>query len=170
MARAGVDALDVHIHPEAPASQLFTFRRRGGRWLGSVRPQYYGLLMFAEAAPASARLLRIAGPAPGDLRVWATLGRDRRIRVVLINDSLTTVAMVLVRAPASAAPAALERLRAPSAYATGRVTLGGQSFGSETGTGMLGGAPRTPLLRPVRGAYRVRVPAASAAMVTIQSR
>jgi hypothetical protein len=102
--------------------------------------------------------------------VWATLGRDRRIRVVLINDSLTTVAMVLVRAPASAAPAALERLRAPSAYATGRVTLGGQSFGSETGTGMLGGAPRTPLLRPVRGAYRVRVPAASAAMLTIQSR
>jgi hypothetical protein len=164
MAKTGVDAVDVHIHPEAPANQLFTFRRRGGRWLGSVRPQYYGLLMFAQAAPAGARLLRIAGAPSGRLRTWATLGRDGRIRVLLINDSLTSASTVLVRAPAPATPATLDCLEAPSAYATRGVTLGGQSLGS---AGTLRGPTQPRLVRPTRGGYGVRLRAASAAMLTI---
>jgi hypothetical protein len=167
MLGVGVDAVDVHVHPRAPANQLFAFWRRDGRWLGSVRPQYYGLLMFAQAAPPGAHLLRIAGPAPGQLRTWATIGRDGQIRVVLINASLTTGTTVLVRAPAPAPAATLERLVAPSAYATRGVTLGGQSFGSPNLTGMLRGRSTSRVLRPSHGAFRVRVPRASAALLTI---
>ena len=114
MARTGVDGVDVHVHPEAPANQLFTFTRAHDRWTGAVRPQYYGLLLFAQAAPPGARLLRLAGAGSGALRAWATLGRDRRVRVVLINDSLTRAWTVLVTPPAPGGAAALERLRAPS--------------------------------------------------------
>lgn len=171
MARTGVDAVDVHIHPEAPAGQLFTFQDQAGRWSGSVRPQYYGLLMFSQAAPAGARLLRTSGPAPGQLRTWATLAPGGVIRVVLINDSLTSASTALVHPPATAVHppatagrATLERLQAPSAYATGGVSLGGQSFGS---AGTLTGRRRAPSVRLIRGSYRVQLPAASAALLTI---
>jgi hypothetical protein len=172
MAAAGADAVDVHIHPEAPANQLFTFVRPHGRWIGAVRPQYYGLLMFARAAPPGARLLRIAGPPPGRVRAWATLGLDGRIRVVLINNSLWDATTVRVRGPgrSAAGVATLERLLAPSAHATGGVTLAGQSFGSKTVTGTLRGRLRALTVKPARGGYRVRLPAASAAMLTMPAR
>jgi Glycosyl hydrolase family 79 C-terminal beta domain len=172
LARTGVDAVDVHIHPEAPANQLFTFRRQSGRWVGSVRPQYYGLLMFSQAAPPGARLLQVFGPGSGTLHSWATLGAGgRRIRVVLINDSLSTSTTVLVRAPgASGVPAALERLQAPSAHASGDVTLGGQSFGSQTTSGALRGRASVLQVASATGGYRVTVPEASAAMLTIAAR
>jgi hypothetical protein len=166
MARSGVDAVDVHIHPEAPANQLFTFNARGGRWLGSVRPEYYGLLAFARAAPAGARLLRIAGRVPGGLRTWATLAPDGRIRLVLINDSLTQASAVLVRPPAPAGAAALERLLAPSIYATSGVTLAGQSFGSSTATGRPSGRLRAASVRPAGGEYHLMMPAASGAILS----
>jgi hypothetical protein len=167
MVRTGVDGVDVHVHPEAPANQLFTFTRENGRWTGSVRPQYYGLLLFAQAAPPGARLLQLAGARPGALRAWATLGRDRRVRVVLINDSLTQAPTVLVAPPAPGGAATLERLRAPSPYSTAGVTLGGQSFGAQTATGSLRGRARVLSSPLVRGAYRVQMPAASAAILTI---
>jgi hypothetical protein len=166
MACASVDSVEVHIHPEAPANQLFVFTRPGGRWVASVRPLYYGLLMFAQAAPAGARFLRVAGLARGALRSWATLGRDRKVRIVLINDSLTRVARVLVRLPGHAGVATLSRLLAPSADATAGVTLGGQAVGASTG--VLGGPVRVGSLRPRHGEYSVAMPAASAALITVQ--
>jgi hypothetical protein len=173
LAAAGADAVDVHVHPQAPANQLFTFTRRHGRWIGSVRPQYYGLLMFARAAAPGARLLRVVVPPPGRLRAWATLGRDGRTRVVLINDSFRGAIVVLVRGPAGvggAAAARLERLLAPGASVTGGVTLAGQSFGSQTTTGTLRGRLRASTVEPGKAGYRVRLPAASAAMLTIPGR
>jgi hypothetical protein len=56
-AAIGVDGVNVHVWPGAPPNQLFTFERQEGRWLGSVRPAYYALLMFTEAAPPGSRLL-----------------------------------------------------------------------------------------------------------------
>jgi hypothetical protein len=51
--------------------------------------------------------------------------------------------------------------------ATSGVTLGGQSFGSETATGLLTGMPATVQLRSVAGRYAVRLAPASAALVTV---
>jgi hypothetical protein len=138
LATIGVDGVNVHSLPGA-GYELFTFRRTAAGWQAFVRPDYYGMLMFAQAFPAGARLLPVR-QAPGPVKVWATLGPDGHTRVTLINKD-SRPHRVEVQLPPSAAPAEIEWLRAPSASATSGVTLGGQSFGAETGTGLRVGSP-----------------------------
>ncbi len=166
MDRAGVDGVNIHTLPTA-SYKPFEFRRIHGRWLATVRPEYYGLLMFGQAATPGSRMLSVAQTASTDIRSRATVTRGGVVHVVLINDGLTSGHVVLVRPPVPARDAVLERLRAPSAAATNDVTLAGQTFGNETGTGELKGTFRSVRLKSDhRGRYLVRLPAASAAMVT----
>jgi hypothetical protein len=167
LARAGVRGVNVHTFPGA-GYELFRVRRDGGRWSATVSPEYYGLLMFALAAPAGSRLLADPGEQPGPLKVWATLAPDRRIRVAIINKSPDQDGSVLVRTSGSAAGSAtLARLEAPNLTATGAVTLAGRSFGATTSTGRLAGTPQADELRPSGGGYNVDVPAGSAALLTL---
>jgi Glycosyl hydrolase family 79 C-terminal beta domain len=166
MASVGVDGVNIHSYPGAD-DQLFAFTRVHSRWGAVVEPEYYGLLMFAQAAPAGSRLLQVTG-ASGTLRAWATRARSGRIRVVLINDDTAHPQTVVVRVPEAVGAATLERLQAPSARATEDVTLAGQSFAPGAGTGLLEGPSHTVLLNQVAGAYAVRLPAASAAMLTLR--
>lgn len=168
IAAQGIDGVNMHTF-QGSANGLFDFRRVDGKWQAAVHPLYYGVLMFAQAAPAGSRLLRIASGPQGKLRAWATLAPDHRIRVLLINDSLSDSITTHVRVPAAAGTASLERLTARSAYATSGVTLGGQSFGSETTTGVLT-APQPASVAVRGGAYTVTLPAASAALLTLTSR
>ena len=64
-------------------------------------------------------------------------------------------------------PAMLERLSAPNVRARSGVSLGGQSFGPRTFTGMLAGDPRTIAISPVSGSYVVTLPAAGATMLVL---
>jgi hypothetical protein len=166
MDAAGVSG--VNLHTVKGTNALFTLKRSGGRWRATVAPWYYGALLFARAAPPGSRLLPVANATHADGRVWATLGRDRVIRVVVINDSVGSNARVLVRNPPGYGrrAATIERLRAPSAYATKRVTLGGRSFGP-TATGVLA-APQVQRVRRRGGVYAVTLPAASAALLTLE--
>jgi len=66
-----------------------------------------------------------------------------------------------------AGAAALERLQARSLTARSGVTLGGQSFGTQTATGMLAGLPSPLAVAPAGHDYVFRVPAASATMLTV---
>jgi hypothetical protein len=59
-------------------------------------------------------------------------------------------------------------LLAPSASATSGITLGGQSFGPQTTTGVLTGTASAVTITPSGGVYTVKVPAASAAMLTLE--
>jgi hypothetical protein len=168
MASDGVDGADIHTYPGA-SNGLFDFDLARGQWRGIVHPFYYGALMFAQAAPAGSRLLRVSSGSGSEVRTWATLAPDRRIRVLLINDSLTRSALARVRTPVSAGAASIERLQASSAYATSGVTLGGRSFGARTRTGVL--APAEPkALVPRSGTYAVTLPAGSAALLTLPPR
>jgi hypothetical protein len=105
------------------------------------------------------------------LRTWASRGIDGQLRVVLINDSLRAPARALVRPPAGfgGEPGALVRLLAPSAYAVGRVTLGGSSFGGSTASGVLPPAA-PPSVAPGAGGYAVSLPPGSAALLTLRGR
>ena len=47
------------------------------------------------------------------------------------------------------------------------VTLAGPSYGNETGTGLLKGPLRAVQVKPSHGAYLIRLPAASAALLTL---
>ncbi len=166
MARTGVAGVNIHTFPGAGYA-LFRFSRVGGRWTASIAPEYYGLLMFAQAAPRRSRLLSVSGRPGNQLRIWATLAPDRRIRVVLINAATTSSRVVTVRAPGSRGAGRHEWLRAPSAAASSGVRLGGQSFGPQNDTGTLPGAPRTFAAAPIQGRYVVRLPAASAVLLTL---
>ena len=86
MARAGVDGVNIHTFHKA-IYEPFAVSERAGRWSAQVKPMYYGLLMFSEAAPPGARLLPAAYRAPATLRIWSTRAPDGRVRIVLINDS-----------------------------------------------------------------------------------
>jgi hypothetical protein len=165
VAGLNVDGVNIHTFQDA-ANGLVDFSRSHGNWVGNVHPVYYGALMFAQAAPPGSTLLRIASGAQDRIRAWATSAPDHRIRALVINDSLTSSALALVRVPAASGPGLIERLRAPSAYATGGVTLGGQRFGANTRTGLLA-PPRPQALVPRSGVYRVTLPASSAALVTL---
>jgi hypothetical protein len=164
-ARVGIDGVNIHTWPRADY-RLFGFKRLRSGWEASVDPEYYGLLMFAQAAPPGAELLNTSSPNQA-VRVWATRARDGTTRVVLINDDLAKAQVLSLRIAHESIPASLERLLAPSATASEGVTLGGQTFGSVTKTGQLRGKSEISTVAPKHGAYVVSMPPSSAALLTI---
>lgn len=164
LARVGVDGVNLHTFPGA-GYELFAIARHDGRWTAAVRPEYYGLMLFSRAAPPGSRLLRVSGRFGGQVKAWATRGRDGRVRVVAINKGSRSRDLA-VRLPGNGRAATLQRLEGPSLTASGGVTLGGQSFGAVTDTGELSGALQTESLKPIRGRYVMHVPGASAALLT----
>jgi hypothetical protein len=174
MVRVGVDGVNVHTFHKA-IYEPFAVAEHAGRWSAQVRPMYYGLLMFAQAAPPGARLLLVDSAGPATLHVWSTRARDGRVRVMLINDSRRRSLTVAVRPPSgagagSATGAIGTRLRAPHVGAKADVTLGGQSFGATTTTGTLAGARRPFDLRLVQGRFVVRLPPATATLLVVGGR
>jgi hypothetical protein len=168
MARSGVDGVNIHTFAGARYG-LFTFHRAGTAWSAFVRPEYYGLLMFAQAAPPGSRLLPVTHTGSPDVRGWATRAADGTIRMVLINDDVRHGHVVSVRFPVRASTVTLERLTAPNAWARRDVALGGQSFGAQTRTGTLTDAPLSQALTTGPDGYLVTLPAASAAIATTSS-
>ncbi len=165
MARVGVDGVNLHTLPHA-AYEPFSFTHTAHGWQAVVHPSYYGLRMFARAAPPGSRLLRSTNRIGSALKVWATMDAARRIRYVLINKGSSRRSTVLWIS-GSSNTATVQRLLAPSIAATSGVTLGGQSFAEPTRTGLLTGAFSTTTLHRTRaGAYVISLPPRSAALVT----
>jgi hypothetical protein len=163
LASVGVDGVNVHSLPGA-GYELFTFSRAtDGAWQAFVHPDYYGMLMFAQAFPAGARLVPVSAPA-GPIKVWATLAPDGHTRVALINQG-SRAERVQLQLPPASATAELEWLRAPSPSATAGVSLGGQTFGLETPTGRLP-APDAHPVPQLLGSYSIEMPPYSAALLT----
>jgi hypothetical protein len=160
---AGVDGVNIHTLPGA-AYQPFSFSRRRSRWVASVKPLYYGLLLFARAFPPGARMLALSAPT-GPVKAWATQAPDGHVRVVLINKDPSVGVTVHVELPGGAQDVTAVALRAPALSATTGVTLGGAGFGASTSTGVLPLAPGLPL-SPSDGYYTVPLPAGSAVLLT----
>jgi hypothetical protein len=166
MANTGVTGVNIHTVPGA-INEVLGPEFSHGAWQIAVHPEYYGMIMFAQAAPPGSHLLRLSSTAPAGVKVWATRAPGGTIHVVVINKRLAGAAMVGLRIASARGVADVEQLRAPSAQATGQVTLGGQTFGPETSTGLLAGTADERTVSPSSGAYTVRVPAASATMLTL---
>jgi hypothetical protein len=163
LARVGIDGVNLHTFPGA-GYELFKLTMSNGRWSAAVSPEYYGLLMFAAAAPPDSRLLRIAGTPGTAVKAWATRARDGTVHVVLINKGSRTRTYAL-RLPDAPRGATLERLQGASLQSASGVTLGGQSYGAQTTTGRMGPVAQTTL-KPIAGRFVVTLPAASAAMLS----
>jgi hypothetical protein len=167
-ASVGVDGVNFHMLPGSHYELFTVSHTAAGQWQAFVHPEYYGLLMFAQAFPPGARLLPVTAPA-GPVKIWATAGADGVTRVVIINQDTTAEHDVQLSLPASSTPlgtGSLETLSAPSVSATDGVTLGGQTFGEESTTGTLPASPATTPLLPVGGQYTVPVAAGSAVMLS----
>jgi len=167
LARVGVSGVNFHTFPNA-AYEPFSFSRASGTWQASVKPIYYGMLMFAQAVGPGSQLLNGSGSAGTGVDVFALRTPRQPLRVVLINYRTSGARTIAVRVPVKAATVTLEWLRAPSVTSTTGVTIGGQSFGAETSTGTLPAAPTQQPVSPTHGHYAVTVPAASAAILTIR--
>jgi hypothetical protein len=164
-AKVGVDGVNVHTWPGAPY-QLFTFRKMKTGWQAFVEPEYYGLLMFTQAAPAGSRLVNAASSDPA-VRAWATRASDGTIRITLINDDTAAAQHVTVKVSGVHSPASLERLLAPSATATDGVTLAGQTF-DETRNGALAGPVIQSTVYSGSRGYPVSLPPASVLLLTLR--
>jgi Glycosyl hydrolase family 79 C-terminal beta domain len=165
LAQAGVQGVNIDTVP-GTINELIGAHQAGASWHAEVHPEYYGLMMFAQATPVGSRLLRLSWRPPAGIRAWATRALDGHVRLVLINRQ-SGAQTVHVRIPSMHGPATLERLEAPSVQATSGVTLGGQSFGSDTTTGVLAGPRRHLTVAPVSGRYTVTLSGYSAAMLTL---
>jgi hypothetical protein len=164
LASVGVDGVNVHSLPGA-AYELFTFSHSTSGWSVFVRPEYYGMLMFAQAFPPGARLLPVTAPG-GPLKVWAVRTADGHTQVALINKDAANDYQVQLQVPGAniAGQASLEWLQAPAVGATDGVTLGGQTFGDRTTSGTLPPPQLQPVLA-VAGAYTIDLPPASAVVL-----
>jgi hypothetical protein len=167
-AGVGVNGVNMHTYVGATYA-LFRFHHRRGTWSGLVYPEYYGLLMFAQAAPPHSRLLGISGADRAKVQAWATRDRAGTTRVVLINDT-GRGRRLAIRIRGGAGSATVERLQAPSLAAQRGVTIGGQTFGTRTTSGEPSGPADTETAPVSHGSYVVRLPGASAALVTIAPR
>jgi hypothetical protein len=100
--------------------------------------------------------------------VWATKTSTGEIHVVLINKDQKHSYQVSLHIPGTISPASLGWLKAPRVTSTSGVTLDGQTFGSNTNSGVLSGTVQHTTVSPslLTGNYTVTVPAASAAVLT----
>jgi hypothetical protein len=167
MARTGVSGVNIHTVPNT-INEILGPQLVDGTWRMRVHPEYYGMMMFGEAAPAGSRLLKVTSvPLPAGVKVWATRASDGVIHVVIINKQLAKAQTLHLGIAGARGRASLEMLRAPSIHATGGVTFGGQTFGAQTSTGVLAGPATHDTVTASGGSYTVKVPPATATMLTI---
>jgi hypothetical protein len=166
MARTGVTGVNIHTVP-GTINEVIGPDNAGGSEHMRVHPEYYGMMMFAQAAPAGSHLLTVGTATPPGVKVWATRASDGAIHVVVINKRLAKSQFLRLRVAGARGPAEVEQLRAPSVHSTGGVTIGGQTFGAVTSTGVLVGPAAHDTVRSSGGGYPLTVPPASATMLTI---
>ncbi len=168
MARVGVDGVNIHTFSEA-VYEPFAFTHSRGGWRAHVEPMYYGMLMFARAAPTGSRLLPTYPASSQALRIWATRAPDGIVRVVVINDSPTGTLVLAVRPSRVTGAATLERLTAPALRSRTGVTIAGQSFGDATTTAELTRSYETTALQPIQHRYVIELPPGSAALLSVRA-
>lgn len=168
LAAAGVAGVNFHSAQRPSHYTPFWFEFKGGRLRANVRPEYYGLLLFARAiAGSQPRLLPVRTNAGSGLKLWPVIDRGGTIRVVALNKDRKAGRIVDVRLAGRIAPATLERLLAPSVDAREDITLGGRDVPPGSDDGRLRGSPEVERVIGRGGRYRFRVGPGSAALLVV---
>lgn len=170
---AGVTGVD--FHGSSPAYAAYRVRRFRGRWFANVKPLYYGMLLFAEATahrsrPLLVRTERGSLGAGVNLKVWAFYDATAHVvRIAVVNKDLRAGGTVRIQIPEAAGSAALKRLTAPAPTAKEGITWGGQHFAfATTDARLVGKRVVESISRGRDGTFRVGVPRASAALLTVR--
>ena len=169
LARTGLDGVNFHMDTDdAYGAFLFNVDKGTKPYsysINVVRPEYYGLLFFQEAAPAGSRCFPVRLKTAANLKAWATMGPGKITRVTLINKDLNASGKVRVVLPGYGAGRVM-RLLAPGYQSKMGITLGGQTF-DESPDGASRGKNTYESVEPRDGVYWVQMPPASAALLTI---
>lgn len=128
----------------------------------TARPLYYAMLMFHTAAQG--QTIPVTVTAHGNITVHATLGPDGTVRVTAINRDPSTNVQVRIAAGRTFTRAGTQRLLGGSLSATSGITFAGSGVSS---TGMWTPGSQEPVYTS-GGVYAISLPAASAAVVTLQ--
>jgi hypothetical protein len=142
-----------------------------------VRPIYYGMLLFARAAPKAAKLVPVTYTStvnPDQLKVWATKETNGPTRILLINrgtsltdQSNSTLTFTLSKRN-KVAKAIVLKAGSGGLAETTTVTLGNQSVNLSTGTLA---EPSSTDINPTQAGlntnYSVSIQAASAVLLEI---
>lgn len=166
-ASVGVDGVNWHSG-NGGAYALFEFvaqsSESGNSYsLTSVRPLYYGLLLFQEATGNGARLLPVTLGTEANLTAWATVDASGTTRLVMINKDEQLTGNVDIAANGYTHAQVL-RLTAPSYQFTSGVTLAGQTFDTST-NGVIQGGQTVESIDASDGIFQIPMPITSAALV-----
>jgi len=129
----------------------------------SVRPEYYGIMLFRYAAWGSFVRSKVSDTV-ANIGIYPMLCGNDSMRVVFINkDSLTSYEVTVTGIPFNG-PASIVRLNAPSLHSTSGILLGGDSIGV-----ILPWAPTNYEAVPdSQNGFLVSIPAASAGVLTVK--
>lgn len=164
LALLGYSGIDLEVGLGAASPFRFLYDSAAKRWVGVVRPMFYGARIFAEATRGGARLLSSATYASRRRRgarasIWATRDRGGRLRfVVAPRNRSARGGTVRVRVPNAYRAGRLTVLDAPRLSSTTGVRFGGRSYPARTTDGRLTGSARSRKVRAKRGVYAFKVP------------
>jgi hypothetical protein len=135
--------------------------------LASVRPLYYGLLLFSRAAGNTAQLYPSYTVTGSNVKIWITTDSLGKAHLVLINKDKTATGNIQVTLPGYSR-GTVTRLAASGGYtATNGVTFGGQTFDNST-DGTIGGTLATESVTPSNNVWTVSIQPTSAVLVDLQ--
>jgi hypothetical protein len=169
MAEAGVVGVNFHTWTGAWYAPISFIPSPSGP-IAKVRPLLYGMLFFDRAVPNGARLLRVTQRRADTVKVWATRDVTGTVRVAVINKDPRRAHVVRLKLPRGLRAGTIERLLGRSLASQSGVTLAGQSFERGAFDGKLHGGVRSTRVKARGRIYQLRVPAASAALLTAPRR
>lgn len=170
LVNAGVDGVNVHMDTDDVYGPfLFDVDTSSAQYRYSVkviRPEYYGLLFFQEAAPGGSTLLPATASSVANLKNWVTVDGQNVVRITVINKGKKAARKVTAKIRGYGS-GTLVRMLAPSFQAKSGITLGGISF-DDSSDGKARGTPKSETVVPVNGTYEIQVPPTSAALLVLK--
>lgn len=167
--QVGVDGVNWHCgNGGSYAAFSFNIRTKGARHafsLQSVRPLYYGLLLFQAATGNGAHLLPVSVHTHANVKAWATLDKSGVLRLVLINKDENLAGSVNI-ALHGFKHANVFRLKAPNYLATSGITFAGQTF-DHSADGSLQGKQTPEWISAPDGDFHFEMPITSAALIVM---
>jgi hypothetical protein len=132
-----------------------------------IRPEYYGLLLFQEAAPGGSKIIRANSTDLSNLKTWVTIDDQMTVRITIINKDKKAARKVITEIEGYTPEGTLIRLLASSYKAKKGITLGGLGF-DDSQDGRPRGTPTSETVIPHDNVYEIQVPPISAALLTLK--
>ncbi len=159
VAEHGVAGINFHTGFKMRGYTAIGFEQNSGTY--SARALYYAMLLFKDAGQG--KLIPVDIKTDSNVAAHATLGADKKLRVVVVNKSLTQAARATVITEPTRSHGDVRRLSAASPSEKEAISYGGSSVAAD---GTLTPYKPEPI-RGTKGQFEITLPACSAAVLTL---